>query len=268
MRSEHGSTRHSGVKTRCFVRDNLTGSEVEMATLEELEERIGKIESTPKYQVFLQYLLAPLITVLIGAGFSVYVQKINESLQKEKQAVERIDVAVKMVPYLFSSSEEEGVVTSQLLQKVVDTTLADEIEETVARYYQLKLLNVDDPMNEHRYQVLNSMGGPVKSMVLKDTTIKRIYTAHAKEVEGFRYLLDDNFRSALSAFEESEKAYPTYHEVYRIANYIKEQLAEGSLNSARQRQNCLRYIVNNYSYRAPRDLLRLVAEKAGVKTVE
>lgn len=81
-----------------------------------------------------------------------------------------------------------------------------------------------------------------------------------KEREGFQNLISEKYDNALSAFQASESAYPTYHQVYELSRLIKSRRQD--LNDPSKRKEIFQLIVDNYSYGAPPDLLSQIRDIA------
>src|SRR6266849_2554095 len=103
-----------------------------MPTTEELEKRIGKLESQGAVKFFVQYLLSPILILSIGTI-------INWRIEKGKSESNRIDIAQKMIPPLFAGNPDQAFATERLLTRVVDADVANDLHEIIAKYYKSKI---------------------------------------------------------------------------------------------------------------------------------
>jgi len=85
------------------------------------------------------------------------------------------------------------------------------------------------------------------------TEKKSLAQARVKEREGFEALIEGNYKKAFKAFEDSEKAYNSYHQVYELGRLVKQRLND--LEHRDRRKEVFKLIVSEYSYGAPKDLL-------------
>lgn len=74
-----------------------------------------------------------------------------------------------------------------------------------------------------------------------------------KEREGFESLIEGQFEKAIISFETAEKIYPSFHQAYEIAKLLKNERLK--LGNSEDYKNILRKIVDNYSWKAPKDLI-------------
>lgn len=84
--------------------------------------------------------------------------------------------------------------------------------------------------------------------------------AREKEREGFQSLVDGKYADAASAFEASERAYPTYHWVYELGRLLRTR--KERWNDPSKMKPALQQIVTDYAYGAPADLLEQLRAKA------
>ena len=81
----------------------------------------------------------------------------------------------------------------------------------------------------------------------------RFERASMLERDGFQHLIGGRFEAALTAFEEAEEAYSSFHSVYEISRLLRHNRDSFSDTSARTQ--LIRTIVNEYSWGAPNDLI-------------
>ena len=85
------------------------------------------------------------------------------------------------------------------------------------------------------------------------------YAAAVKlERQGFERLLERDFSGARRAFEAVERAYPSFHQAYEIARLLR--LEQSQLERPEVQIRVLEKIVNDYSWKAPSDLLAAIEQ--------
>lgn len=87
-------------------------------------------------------------------------------------------------------------------------------------------------------------------------------SATALEREAFSHLVTGDIEAAIIAFRAAEAAYPSYHNVYDIAQFLQRNRQRWE--DPAERQELLRTIVTRYSWGAPPDLLRQLREQGGL----
>lgn len=83
--------------------------------------------------------------------------------------------------------------------------------------------------------------------------------AREKEREGFQALVDGKYGDAASAFEASERAYPSYHWVYELGRLLRSR--KESWDDSSKMKSVLQQIVTDYAYGAPADQLEQLRSK-------
>jgi hypothetical protein len=121
-----------------------------MASIEELDQRIQKLEQNKgKFSnLFLQYLLSPLLLLLIGFFLNARIEDAKQKLQSAELELKRIGAAQEMLKELFSGTPARAFIAERLLTKVIDKETSDEIKKIVETYYvgeiESKITNVDN----------------------------------------------------------------------------------------------------------------------------
>lgn len=77
--------------------------------------------------------------------------------------------------------------------------------------------------------------------------------ARDKEREGFQDLINGDYDGAQAAFEASENAYNSYHNVYELARLVRDNKSQ--LSNPAKKKEVFQKIVKDLSYGAPPDLL-------------
>ncbi|TET47744.1 hypothetical protein E3J62_00675 [candidate division TA06 bacterium] len=112
-----------------------------MATLEELNDRVGKLEKHGRGRVrfFFQYLLFPVLIVVIGFWFNLRLERAKQEFKHVELELKRIQAAHQMLNELFSGIPERAFIAERLITKIVDKQLCEEIHKIVEDYYLRKL---------------------------------------------------------------------------------------------------------------------------------
>ncbi|HEV7644276.1 MAG TPA: hypothetical protein VGO50_10070 [Pyrinomonadaceae bacterium] len=84
--------------------------------------------------------------------------------------------------------------------------------------------------------------------------------AITKEKEGFQDLINGDYLAASVAFQASENAYPSYHNVYELAKLLREN--QSYMNDPIKKRQVFQTIINKYSYGAPPDQWKRVVQIA------
>lgn len=231
-------------------------SEFNDASKEELngiKERLLILESARqgKARFFFQYLLAPIIALGLGFYFNLY-------LQEKKSEVQQLELAHSMLPKLFSEETHLALATQKLLNSVLqDEDLKIEIQEIIEENLQEKLRNLPSNQREIESEKIIQAAERVKSPLFEKLT--KYESALRSERQGFQYLIDADYEKAIKSFEEAEKTYPTFHQVYDIATLLKNNL--NSLDDPNTRRQVTKIIVDEMSWKAPEELLAQLREQ-------
>jgi hypothetical protein len=240
-----------------------------MATTEELEGRISKLEKQGTLKFFVQYLLSPILIICVGA-------LINYQIEKGKAEAQRLDLAQKMIATMFSGNADEAFATERLMTKVVDEQYAKDLHESVAKYYQNKVdASIKQGDFEGAAKIVESaktIGGTAANQVVQSveqnqsqqiaiqTFTNKADKAAQQERDGFERLIKGDYEGAAAAFDAAEQAYHSYHSAYEISRLLRARAAE--LNDPARRKEVLQEIVNRHSYGAPPDLIQRLREVA------
>jgi hypothetical protein len=133
----------------------------------------------------------------------------------------------------------------------VDSVRADSAIRTWASNVLSKYSGVPMPPELVRKLQGSQLPGPVASQ------------AAEYERRGFQYLFENSIDSAIVAFEQADKAYPTYHSVFEIGRFLERR--RQAFASPRGRRETFDTIQRKYSWQVPRDLLDRVREEAAAQ---
>ena len=235
----------------------------------ELEARVAKLEKQSASRFFVQYLLSPLLVLLVGYLINYRVEQNRGEIEKAKTDIQRIDLAQKMIPILFGGNPEEAFAAQRLMEKVVDPEVAKEFKDVVSKYYQAKvasdLKKGDVQSAVATITAAQDVGGQAADQVVQSVTqdqtkkeaiqtyTNRMQIASQKEREGFENLMAGKYDDAIKAFQAAEDAYHSYHQVYELARLLRAKAPD--LNDDNKRKEVFQLIIDKYSYGAPPDLL-------------
>jgi hypothetical protein len=236
-----------------------------VAELPELEHRVEKLEQDNARKMLVQYLIYPVILVIIG-------WYLNRALESQKLEVQRIQVTQTLLPSLFSDNHSQALATELIVSKV-EPDLAADLHKITATYYEEK---VKSDIGKGQYEsadsiiaAAKSVGGPVADQILKSTTtpttekaLNQLGLARQKERAGFQALLDGDFAKAQEDFRQSEGAYPGYHQVYEIGRLLRSR--QKDFNNSTVRKQIAQTIVEQYYRGAPPDLFEQLRQSAGL----
>jgi len=230
-----------------------------MAKLKEIDEKMSKLKGDNIWRFVVQTILAPLTIVAVGLI-------VNWQIERNKAANDRIEAAREMIPLLFDNSPDKAFATEALLATIIDPDIADELHKIVARHYsaviQTSLASGDTATAAKVLAAAEHSGGEAATVVVdsikqNNVDYKRLQSftnkssvAETKEREGFQNLLAGNYNGAISAFQAAEKAYPSYHSVYEIARILQSRRID--LDDPLRRREILKEIAT--SYMVPSDL--------------
>lgn len=162
-----------------------------------------------------------------------------------------------MLPELFSDDAYIALSTQKLLDSVLQNEqLKHEIERIVQDHFEEKLRSLSDSDNEEEGEKIIQAAETVHSPVTEK--LSQYQRALNSERLGFEYLIEGEYEKAIEAFNEAERTYNGFHEVYHIATLLKKNLPIDS----DKRKNILEIIVNKRSWKAPKDLLDKIRQEA------
>jgi hypothetical protein len=211
--------------------------------------------------------------LVVGATINY---KVSQEIEAAKSDIQRIDLAQKMIPMLFTGNPDQAFATQRLIEKVVDAKTATELRDIITKYYKAK---IESDLNNGNIKsaleimtAAQNIGGQSADQVIqsveqdqeKNKTIKTYSTkfkdASKKEREGFDALISGKYDDAIKAFQDSENIYNSFHQVYELARLIKKNKQD--MINEDKRNEIFQLIVDKYSYGAPQDLLDQLKEIA------
>lgn len=157
-----------------------------MPTVDELNTRIDKLEKSKDSSVrfLVQYLLSPLIVVLIGFWFNVQHDRDQKNFRNIELELKRIEAAQDIIKELFSGTPERALIAESLLTKILDTKLSEEIHKIVQGYYkqsleQSQLSTKDVEKTRQTIAVAKAVGGETGRNLVKAFEEAKFYVVAA-----------------------------------------------------------------------------------------
>lgn len=141
--------------------------------------------------------------------------------------------------YDIIKPEYESYISDKKKQIQLDT-IKNPTKEQVNKYDSLKL---KIELQETPLVSLNAVSKPSKDYNL----------ANEWENKGFNYLIAKDVNAAIKAFDESEKAYNGYHQVYEISRYLKNNTLLLNSNSP-EWINAHHKIANDFNWKMPQNI--------------
>lgn len=231
-----------------------------MAELDEIRQRVERLEKDSMRKMLVQFLVYPGILLLIGSYFS-------RKIEAQKLDVQRIQITQSLLPSLFSENHSQALATELIVSKV-EPELADDLHKLTASYYESKVKSdISKGQVESADSIVSaakSVGGPAAAQIIAavaaapqtQQAIDKFALARQKERDGFQALLNGKFAEAQQDFEQSEAAYNGYHQVYEIARVLRTSLKANpkSFDDPAAKKKILEKIIQEDYRGAPADL--------------
>ena len=112
-----------------------------MPDLQDLEKRIESLEKGKDSWIrfFMQYLLTPILLLLIGAILNWQIERAKQDFQKVELELKRIETTHKFMTEFFSGTPHRAFIAELLMSKVLDENLAKSISDIVNQYQSLEM---------------------------------------------------------------------------------------------------------------------------------
>ena len=216
-------------------------------------------------KIFFQYFFSPILVVLMGFI-------LNHSLEVKKTEIEQFNLAQNMIKEVFTEDVYQAFATQRLLEKVLDDTLLrNEVSDIVLSYYENKIDEyIENGQIQKAQSIVNAakyIGGRLGNRFIlsisknegKKHKLDKYKKALKYEREGYINLLSSRYDKAIKSFENSERIYPTFHQVYEISRLLKKNRNK----LPQQKKRIFNEILDNYSWGAPSDLLEEMRKQIG-----
>jgi hypothetical protein len=152
-----------------------------LQTLDELSKKVDRLERQQHGSIhfFFQYLVSPLLLLIIGFILNQNVEQAKQSFQNLELEVKRIEAAQSLLNELFSDIPERAFIADRLMTKLVDEGLSKEISSIITQYYSQRFKN-DLSMNdmagvEKIAAAAKAIGGPAAESITKHLQMQRYY---------------------------------------------------------------------------------------------
>jgi tetratricopeptide (TPR) repeat protein len=228
-------------------------------------EVISFISCKTNMKVFLQYLLSPVLVVVIGVIF-------NFQIEKEKKMIQQLQIAQSMLDTLFSEDEFKALATKRLMDELLESEeLEKEMSNIVEDYLKTKFdISVEQGDYETASNILvaaqtigGDAGANISKQIEEDTHKKEAISvyqeARENELKGFNALIEGNFEKALTNFKNAYELYPDLHSVSEIYTLLVS--SQSSFDEKQTRQMIYSEILDRYTWKVPQDLVQNLKRK-------
>jgi hypothetical protein len=160
------------------------------------------------------------------------------------------DLKRKIYPFLNSE-----FTTNYMNEKFAVSVAIKVRENELIQFLEYFLLEHARMLYEDKYPSSNELKEKVYSSVLKINRNNReakFRLAELLERTGFQFLIENDLSQAADSFERIEKIYPSFRSAYEISRMLKN---ESSING-----EILYKIVNEYSWKSPKDLIEILKD--------
>lgn len=232
--------------------------------LVEINKRITRLERNRNVNLWLQFLVFPII--LAGMGY-LFQSTIRDSTEKREQ----LQMAQGLVEIIFNDTIYDKTIAMRgILYEVLDNEkLSKQLGKIIDN--RLKNLILNGPPGEVvkvdvAIRTYSTEADSLKSKFSQSTEIQeklsKLELTKKMEREAFIYLKNGELQNAEIAFRLVDSIYPEYHQAYEIQRYLRKN-REFYDNKVKipEIQN---YTIENFDYGAPKDLLKDIKEQ--VKT--
>lgn len=197
-------------------------------SLDEIKKRIFKLERNRNMNLWLQFLVFPII--LAGMGY-LFQSTMRESTEKREQLqmaqgiVEIIfndtiyDKTIAMRGILFEVLDNKKL--SNQLGKIIDTRL----ENLILNGTPMEVVKVDNAIKTFSTEADSLRKKFNSSEEIQNKLSQRLKLTKAMERKAFTYLRNGKLQNAEIAFRQVDSIYPKYHQAYEIQQYLRKNRA-------------------------------------------
>lgn len=205
-------------------------------------------------------MLIPVVLAVVG-------YLINNTLQQQQRALDKLKLTEQIVSEAFDSNNPDKAMALSILIFSVsdDKKFAQDLNDLINNFYYKKALNALKAGDEIQYQQISEAAEVFQGSKITITdslklnpTASKAEKARAYEQEGIRSIQMGDLSAAKENFQKAEKAYPGFHSSYEISNLIKDKLDdvnEGKLDSAQATDQVLKEVQNQYSWKLDKKFL-------------
>lgn len=236
-----------------------------------IEKRLLKLEEDQRnpWRFFIQYILSPLLVVIIGSIMTYRV----ESGKKEMQ---EIQVASTMLPILFSDDKYKTFAAQRLWSRILkDEGLKAEIDSILKNYIMNRIENTLDEEKDMEaasdiYDAAKIFGGKVGESVVdsieqnerRSGRMKNYRQVRDLKKSGYDAMLRDDFELAYEKFKEASELSPHFYTTKKVFLLLDSNKAK--LNYPNTQAYIIREILDKYSWRMPDETFEALQSKIGV----
>lgn len=180
---------------------------------------------------------------------------LTDEIAGKKAELDRVDKALAERNKIIDLTEAE---CPECVEKAVLEVKNDEKKPDVPDVPVNK--STDYPANSIADTPKNSNSNSNSNTSVDTQGGVRLATARTEERKGFQSMLAGDYDAAIEAFEAADEAYPTYNNAYELARILRRNKTQ--MKDEARKKEVFKTIAEQYSYRAPKDLLEKVRADA------
>lgn len=199
-------------------------------------------------------------TLIIPAALAVVGFFINNTLQKQQRAFDKIKFTDQIINEAFDSNNpDKALALTRIIPVLIDDKeFADNLVALVNNYYIKKAELALKTGNEGEYKqisdaaaVFNGDGVTIADSLKAKPETNKAEQAHDYEQQGLVELQKGNLEMAQQQFEKADQAYPGFHSSYEISRLLKSKIEDvkRGADENRVQQQVLDTIKQNYSWK-------------------
>lgn len=211
-----------------------------------------------------------LITTVINYGFKDRASGLQEIQQYDKYVTELIvlnqDIGQKrMLAQFFahvtpSEKLKKGwqsyynVIDEEYQKQIAPVIKSDSIaKQTYYKLYGKDTLTKEEAIQKEKLKAQIELNKTILNPKIKLPATNDFQSASKWEQKGFESLINHNVEAAISSFQASEESYNQFHQVYEIANFLRNNKDKLKEENSPYWEEALQKIAKNYSWKMPID---------------
>ena len=202
------------------------------------------------------FTLAGVLIVVASLLFSFFqLSKLNNEIDEKRNESAELDRKLdenrrelEFQEQQLSKARKDRDEKEKDLAVVIESIPQNALKQTVEKNPEIK--QIVEQVNETK-PVSSPTPTPNRPVQSNDKKI-----ALEKEREGFQALIAGNYDGAIAAFQASENAYNSFHNVYDLARLLRKNKAQ--MDDPAKRKEVFQTIVKKHFYGAPPDLWQQV----------
>lgn len=237
-------------------------------TIDEIEDRLSKLEKSKegRGKFYLQYLVSPLLVVLLGLSF-------NWQIEAGKKDAQQLQLASSMLDTLFADNELKTLATKRLMDevlqredlrialgKIVDEYLSTKFRNSIEQGDIAKAKQISDAAT----LVGGNSGEAIAAMIQANPSDAKVISKYDEalrlEAKAYDALLRGDAREAIQSLEEAEKVYPSFHTVSEVAQLLRRN--EGQFSEPMVQEQVIKDVLKNHSWKLPPEVIERLEDKS------